>query len=161
LRKPFNCKNATNKTEVAKMRNKKPEERLSQNKTLGSGAAIMAALMKGQPLSKRELIQKAAIDDSTFSRMEPLLLREDLIKVIDDKYYLFNYEFDEVLDDIFKKFVNDGRKLVLIEEVADLAGRSPESIIDNAYKKAKKYDVHIYYSNYVNDLYPKKYLKIS
>jgi hypothetical protein len=161
LRKSLYCKNAIDKPEFAKMRNKKPEERLSQNKKLGSGAAIMAALMKGQPLSKRELIQKAAIDDSTFSRMEPLLLREDLIKVIGDKYYLFNFEGDEVLEEIFKKFMSEGRKLVQIEEVADLAGRSPESIIDNAYKIAKKYDVHFYYPNYVNNLYNKKYLKIS
>jgi len=143
------------------MRNKKPEERLSQNKKLGSGAAIMAALMKGQPLSKRELIQKAAIDDSTFSRMEPRLLKEELIKIMDDKYYLFNFEGDEVLEEIFKKFVRDGKKLVVIEEVADLAGRSPESIKDLAYKIAKKYDIHFYYPNYVNPLYKKNYFKIS
>jgi hypothetical protein len=148
LRKCLYCQNARNITEFAKMRIIEPQKRISQKQKLSSDAAIMAVLMKRQPLGKKELIHGAAIDDSTFSRVEPLLLREEVIKITNDKYYLFNYEGDEILEEVFNQLAKNGKLVVMIEEVADLVGRPPEDIRKQAYKIGKKYGVHIYYNNY-------------
>ena len=132
------------------MRTKAPADRLSKKMRMGSDAAVLVALMRRQPLEKRDLIREAKIDDSTFSRVEPLLLSRGLIGITNDKYHLFNYEGGEELEEIFKKFVKDSKYLVTLEEVADLVGRSPEGIKDQAYKMGHRYGVHIYYNNYVS-----------
>jgi hypothetical protein len=128
------------------LRIKDPEDRSSIKARLGSDAAVLAVLLRNQPIEKRELITKAGISDSGFSRVEPLLLVEKLIKIIDGKYVLFNYEnLDVDMEEIFKKFKNENKTEVRLEVLANMTGKPPEKIRDKAYSLAKKYNMHIYY----------------
>jgi hypothetical protein len=127
------------------MRNKDPEERRSKKPRLSSDAAVLVALLKKQPLEKGELIKNARISDSSFSRDEPLLLRE-AIKIVNGRYVLINYEsLDVDMEEIFKELKYENKDVVRIEELANKVGKPPEAIKEQAYSLGKKYGILIYY----------------
>jgi hypothetical protein len=132
--------------EFAKMRYKNPEDRQSQKRGLGSDAAIIVTLIKEQPLEKKQLIEKAHVSDSSFSRVEPILLREKLLKQVDGGYALWYFESNvTILEDIFKDLKKNERYYVKIEELANLAGIPPKEIESEAYRLAKKYGISFPY----------------
>src|SRR4030042_521649 len=76
-----NCKNEKNE-----------EWKLSDQKKLGSEAKIIAALKNKQPLEPENICKAAGIDLSTFYRHFRVLERSKLVKRIDNKYALWDYE---------------------------------------------------------------------
>jgi hypothetical protein len=90
------------------------------------------------------LIESAEIDDSTFSRVEPLLLNTELIKKVGDLYVLYNYfNPDEELENLFIKYKNKEEYAKYMSDIANDIGRSPNSIEKDAYPLAKKYGIKI------------------
>lgn len=123
---------------------KEPESRRSQKAFLGSDAQVLKALIEQQPLTKREIIQSTKISESTFSRVEPLLLREELIKKVGDAYALFNYvNADDVLEEVFRKYKENEHFGHTLDEVANDVGRPLKTIEDDVYRLGKKYGIRI------------------
>ncbi|MGD0802813.1 MAG: hypothetical protein ABSA11_01920 [Candidatus Bathyarchaeia archaeon] len=126
------------------MKHKDPRKRISQKHGLSSDAAIIVALIKEQPLEKNQLIKEASISPSTFSRDEPTLLDENVIKIIDGKYALWNYESKTtLLEKIFKDLKDSRTNAVNLGFLANLAGMPPEEIIVDAYRLAKENNILI------------------
>ncbi|MCX6654167.1 MAG: hypothetical protein NTY03_03490 [Candidatus Bathyarchaeota archaeon] len=97
-------------------------------------------------MEKKQLIEKAHVSDSSFSRVEPILLREKLLKQVDGGYALWYFESNvTILEDIFKDLKKNERYYVKIEELANLAGIPPKEIESEAYRLAKKYGISILY----------------
>jgi len=121
------------------MKIKDPEERWSKKPHLSTDAAILVALLKKQPQDKRELIKNSRVSDSSFSRDEPLLLREVAIKIVDEGYALSNYEkLDVDIEKEFRKLKVENRATVSIEELANRVGKPPELIREQSYRLGSK-----------------------
>ncbi len=126
------------------MRIKVPEDRQSKKPHFSSDAAILVALLKKQPQGKSELIKNSGISGSSFSRDEPLLLREGAMKIIEEGYVLSNYEkIDVDINEIFMILKGENRVEVTLEELANRMGKPPNTIIDQAYRLGKLYNIHI------------------
>ena len=126
------------------MRLKVPLDRDSKKKNLGSDAKILVTLIKEQPLKKKDLIEKAGIVPSTFSRTEPLLLNYKAIKNINDEYCLFNYDENKAnMEDLFKTYKSENKNVATLDEIANAMGKPPEVIINEAYAIGKIYNIII------------------
>ena len=109
--------------------------------------AILIALMKEQPLTKKELIEKSGFSKSQFYRRIPLLTDRAIVKEIDGKYvinvggYKNAYvELDNILRKLTRKYVI---RTVSLNDLANLVGKSPKEIEDAAYRLAEKYHIKI------------------
>jgi hypothetical protein len=84
------------------------------------------------------------MDDSTFSRVEPLLLREKLIKIVEEKYALINYELSDFnLEDVFRDMIKENSNVTTLSYLSNNVGKSPDFIKEDAYRLGKKYGVRI------------------
>ncbi len=92
---------------------------------LGAGLRILKVLIHEQPLKRVDLIKKAKIAPSTFSRYRRRLLNEKVIKVTPDGYALYNFIFKSSFWDEVKQICSDSggqlidldfKKLVLGEQ---------------------------------------------
>lgn len=126
------------------MRTITPLDRKSQKKDLGSDAKILVTLIKEQPLKKKDLIKKARIDPSTFSRAEPLLLDTKAIKIVDNEYCLSNYdEKKEDMNELFLRYEKEYKQTATLEEIANAMGQPPDDIKRDVYAFGKEYGIII------------------
>jgi len=104
--------------------------------------------MKGQPLSKKELIEKAQVSPSQFHRVIPLLEQRGIVAKAEDEYVLGAGSYADVLvqlDRLFG-FIRRRRPLsvsVSLEDLANILGKPPEKIASAAYEAANKHGFRI------------------
>jgi len=111
-----NCKNAKNE-----------EWKLSDQKKLGSEAKIIAVLKHNQPLEPENICKAAGIALSTFYRHFRVLERSKLVKKIDNKYALWDYEEVPNYWDVVqgRMLAAGGRPIKLEVEKLRLGDRDP------------------------------------
>ena len=131
------------------MNTKKPKEIKGRKGGLSSDAAIIVTLLKEQPLEKKLLIKKSMVSESSFSRDQPMLLDENVIKMVEGGYALWYYESTIIL--LEKKFMElqqSNESAVRIGTLANYSGTPPEKIREEAYRLGKQYRITVLEDNY-------------
>lgn len=126
----------------------KKEKDSRPKKELLSDAKFLVALLKGQPLSKNELLNHPTykLRKSTFDRSKERLIDNKVIKEVDGKFSLWNYEpLEAKLEECFRGWEREGLfvRTVSIDDLSNRVGESPDEVKRFAYKLARKYGTKI------------------
>ena len=127
---------------VKKTPRRKPKHQYSptSKSQLSSDARIIVALIKNQPLTKKEICDQTKISIQTFYRNISILNKKQIIKCVDQKYALRNFEpLETKIESAFSKLMNaDGAWYVLSDDLVSELGLPWHKIESLTLKIAKK-----------------------
>ena len=125
----------------------------SKKKQLSTDAKIIRILLKEQPLTGKEICEKEKINPQTFSRHIKFLLETNLIKSLDNKYALWN--FDPIETQIESAFSILFQKCMFVSSdlIACEVGKPWSEIESLTLKIAKKLGSKITKENYKYKFY--------
>lgn len=85
----------------------RPPTNTKEKKQLSSEARIIIALMKKQPLTKKEILDETKMGESTFYRYISLFEDHGIVKYVEQKYILWNFDPVETqIENAFNKLLS-------------------------------------------------------
>ena len=106
---------------LTKKPGRKPKHQYNPTKKsrLSSDARIILSLIKNQPLTKKQICDETKISTQTFYRNISILNKKQIIKCVDQKYSLRNFEpLETKIESAFTKLMNaDGAWYVLSDDL--------------------------------------------
>ena len=115
------------------------KESVSRKDQLSSDAKIIIALLKRQPLTKKEICIETKLSQQTFYRNVSLLKRKQIIQDLDQKYALWNFEpLETKIEAVFSKLMEETNYAIGADQIVNKMGMPWHEIEHLTLKIAKK-----------------------